>query len=407
MTAPLRVSVALVLAGVALLAWHGGTAGAAGTSTLRVQLVLASGATAPGAGTVLAGPPITERCRSTCAYAVAIGETVTLAVDPAQGYEFDHWGDASLCPRDEAPTCQFTASDTDITLLAFLRPATRTLQVEPSSIGRITSGGNGIDCVRLDDGTLAGTCAADYTAGAKVTLSVLPAAGERLVRWSVWECPGRRRRCTIVMNADRSVVAAMDPVRLTVTRLGVGGHVTSTPRGIDCFSACTTQTSAFRRGSTVTLNAVAEDGPPLHRWGDPCAGPLATCSIQLLGDERISVAFGSLAPPAPGFPVAGPAPSGRTAGGSVAAGGYSIQVSIAARGVVTLTPPGARGRLIRCRPQECDARGYGKRESVQVRAVPAPGWALNHWSNGCEGRTRSCFLPVITHSSIRARFQRR
>ena len=71
------------------------------------------------------------------------------------------------------------------------------------------------------------------------------------------------------------------PATLTVLRAGSGsGTVTSSPRGIDCHSACS---ASFGEGTVVTLTATPAAGSTFTGWsGAGCSGTGALPG----GDER-------------------------------------------------------------------------------------------------------------------------
>jgi len=79
-----------------------------------------------------------------------------------------------------------------------------------------------------------------------------------------------------------------DPVTITLKKSGTGGGtVTSTPRGIKCGSDCK---SAYPKGETISLKAVASSGSNFTGWGTtgPCAGQGTTCSFKP-GNGPISI----------------------------------------------------------------------------------------------------------------------
>jgi hypothetical protein len=392
-----------VFAVTAIVAGSSAGAHATESTTVRVEVGLVTGATAPGSGRVLVDSPA-RRCPRLCTIATAPGSVLRLTARPGRGYVFDRWSDSALCPRSEARTCELTVAAEAVELTAFFRAETRTLQVVPAGHAIITSRPAGIDCaVGAGEGERT-VCAASFAPGTRVTLTATPEPGSRLVGWSAFECRRANRRCRIRLHDDQTVSALLDPVFVTVRRLGSGGRITSRPRGIDCGPGCDTQTARFQRGTALTVTAEEDAGAPFRRWGEPCGGSIPVCSLSLLTNETVEAAFGVAAPPAAGGIELSPlaargAPLARTALH------WIVRLSPRGRGKgrVLASPPGGRRPGLSC-SRPCSRGGYGQRELVTFTAVAARGSRLLRWRNGCGGRRQSCRLPAATHTSVAAVF---
>ena len=396
------IGVLVGCAPIAAAAPSGQSAG--GQVTLSVTVQLSTGAGVPGAAVVsVTTGGQTTRCTTSCHVAVAPGTQVTLTAQVGHGYQVDGWSAPGFCPNAGSSVCRLVAPATDLALILVLRPATYTLSVQPAGAGTIVGGdptvasGNSIDCTRTNAGDLVGTCAAQWPAGASVTLQAEAFSPAHFKRWSVYECPGQAAQCTIVMNANRTVTAIMDRVPFVVRRLGTGGRITSTPPGIDCGPDCSSAMATFPFGTALTLTAQPDPASSFGGWSDPCGGPNPVCTLRLLAFSSVSATFGSLAPPvlAPGLGSSRVAPA--------AAGTYAVDLSVSGNGAVLLGRP--RGGYITCR-RHCALGGYQLNQTAPFTAIPGRRWALARWDDGC-GRQRSCSLPPYVYSSVRAVFRRR
>jgi len=83
---------------------------------------------------------------------------------------------------------------------------------------------------------------------------------------------------------------------VTVTRLGSGsGTVTSSPAGINCGNACTTQ---FPIGTPLTLTAAPAAGSVFSAWAGACTGTAVTCTFTPVPNNAntVTATFNSTAP---------------------------------------------------------------------------------------------------------------
>jgi hypothetical protein len=127
--------------------------------------------------------------------------------------------------------------------------------------GVVTSDANdpGIDC-----GT---SCAAAYDVGTNVTLTATPLSGFAFSGWS-GDCSGTSP-CIVTMNGDKTVTAnfvGQSKAVITVGKYGGNGYIpgtgtiTSSPSGLNCDEACTSQSAEFPIGTVVTITATPAQG---------------------------------------------------------------------------------------------------------------------------------------------------
>jgi Divergent InlB B-repeat domain len=90
---------------------------------------------------------------------------------------------------------------------------------------------------------------------------------------------------------------------LAVTKSGSGtGTVTSSPPGISCGSACS---SNFHFGTRVALTATPAPGSSFSGWGGDCSGAASPCTVTVDAARNVTATFTANPPPPP--PTAGPA----------------------------------------------------------------------------------------------------
>lgn len=130
------------------------------------------------------------------------------------------------------------------------------------------------------------TCATDWDAGSVVTLEPLPAAGQRLVRWS-GACSGSER-CVVTLDAARSVTAFFAPERFGLV-LAVSGRGKVTGAGLPCAAArCARQARSY---TPVRLRAAPAKGWRLAGWNGACSGRALTCTVGMTKASSVRARF--------------------------------------------------------------------------------------------------------------------
>ena len=162
----------------------------------------------------------------------------------------------------------------------------------------VTVLGDGVVIARYDDGQRRCRTECHVTVADGIAVDLSP-EGEGFEAWS-GDCGGSGE-CSLMMDGDRAVTAQFagagtptptptespspTPARthvLTVEPSGDGtGTVVSDPDGIDCGQTCE---HAFDDRSTVTVEAIAEEGSRFAGWGNrACADDETTCRLQADG----------------------------------------------------------------------------------------------------------------------------
>jgi hypothetical protein len=157
---------------------------------------------------------------------------------------------------------------------------------------------------------------------------------------------------------------------VTVEKRGSGtGTVISTPPGIDCGPACSSQAGQFEEGTTVSLTPPAAAGSSFAGWGGDCSG-VGDCTVS--GAATVTARF------------------------NVPVSTNHLHVEIAGSGTVSSVPSG-----ISCGPS-CDA-DFETGTMVRLTASPSAGSTFSSWSvAGCGGVT--CTVAMNANQSVTAVF---
>ena len=154
------------------------------------------------------------------------------------------------------------------------------------------------------------------------------------------------------------------PHDVTVTVQGPG-HVSSTPTGIDCPSACSDTFTDH-----VTLYAQPDNGATFVGWSGSCSGTDPSCALGLSGDATATAMF---------------AP----------AGDQTL--------TVTVTGPGSvAGMNLDCPGTNC-MQSYAPGTMVTLTASPDTSATFTGWSGDCSG-TGDCTVTMDRARSVNATF---
>jgi Divergent InlB B-repeat domain len=310
-------------------------------SSITRNLAVAKSGTGTGAVSSDAGG---IDCGATCSAEYTPGDVVTLTAVPSGVSTFAGWsGDCS-----GTSTCVVTMTQARSVTAIFSLPL-RTLTVNTSGSGAVTSDVPGIDC--------GATCSADYDDGTLVTLTAAASSGSRFTGWS-GACSGTST-CVVTMSQARAVTAGFVQVfPLAVTKAGSGtGTVSSDLGPIDCGTTCSAD---YDDGTLVTLTAAATSGSRFTGWSGPCA--TGTCTVTMSQARTITATFVSV---------------------------FTLSVAKTGSGTVT-------GGGIDC-GATC-AGDYDDGTVVTLTATAASGFRFAGWSGACSG-TSTC---VVTMSQARA-----
>ena len=256
---------------------------AATTQTLSVQKAVVAGAT----GTVTSNPTGIN-CNTACSGAAADftnGVNVTLTATASAGDTFTGWSSSDAgfnCPGTGACTVNMNIARTvtaNFAGVTFPLTVSKTGSASASS-STVTSDTGGISCGSL--------CSAQIPQNTVVTLTATTDANTAFTGWSGSGCSGTGT-CVVTMDAAKSVSAGFSSSVFSVTLNKMTsttgkGTVTSSPAGISCTNACTTQTAPFGVPS-VTLSQTPGAGDAFAGWtstdpGFTCDG-LGPCTLTM------------------------------------------------------------------------------------------------------------------------------
>lgn len=244
-------------------------------------------------------------------------------------------------------------------------------------------------------------------------------------------------------------ISSVSPT-LTIEKRGEG-TVTSTPGGLDCGATCSAK---FANGASVVLEAVAAPGGRLVRWGGPCSGSTATCTVALGEDKTVVADFavplevvvngtgrvvadlGTLSCPgkcsdwfAPGSrvtltPTAGEGQEFKGfSGACTGTGACVVTLEAAASVTATFAPKGSGGATKRTLTLAVTGNGvvsadpagvmcpggctgsYDDGTNLTLTAVSSRGHVFRSWGGACSGTAIACSLTMSADRSVTAAFE--
>jgi uncharacterized protein YkwD len=199
---------AVAAAGSVFTGWSGGGCGGTGSCVVTVTGSVTVTATfartftltvvRAGTGTgAVASQPAGIACGADCAEVYTEGQVVTLTATPAADSDFTGW--TNCAPADGNPCTVTITANVTVTATFTLKPQaqfTLTVVVRGSGPGAVTGAGT-------------------YLAGTQVVLTATPGAGATFKAWGAGECDQVQTgpdRCTVTMNADRTVTATFSRI---------------------------------------------------------------------------------------------------------------------------------------------------------------------------------------------------
>jgi len=261
-------------------------------------------------------------------YTLAQGASVDLRAVPAPGYEFDHW--SGSLSGSENPTVITMDSDKEVT--AYFTQITYTLTVDVSPDG----GGT----VTLEPSPPGGV----YVEGTEVTLTADASEGYEFDHWEVnGALSGSENPTIITMDSDKEVTSHFVHIYTLTVNVSPddGGTVTldpSPPGGV------------YVEGTEVTLTAHASEGYEFDHWSGDLSDSENQTTIIMDSDKVVTAHFTRITY------------------------NLTVDVSLGDGGDIEVN-----GTLPSAYP---DSYTFAQGASVDLRAVPAPGYKFDHWSVG-------------------------
>jgi hypothetical protein len=145
--------------------------------------------------------------------------------------------------------------------------------------GTVTSSPAGVNCPTA--------CSATFLSGSQVALTAAARADSLFTGWTGCDSVSGAT-CTVTMSSARSVSAIfmLQRFTLSVARSGDGqGTVTSSPAGINCGTACS---SDYVINTTVTLTAAPAAGSIVTGWTGCDSASGNTCTVTMTNAKSVT-----------------------------------------------------------------------------------------------------------------------
>ena len=260
-------------------------------NAIPVQHTLTVSAT-PEAGGSVTSDPAGISCgagNTLCAKAWPAGTAIALTPMPSSGWSFTGWTGA--CSGTGACAVTLNADTTVGASFAQAAEPTLTVTVTPDAGGAVVSDPSGISC-----GAGNTQCAKTWPAGTAITLTPTPSSGWNFSGWT-GACSGTGA-CAVTLNADTTVGVSFTEitpkrtlsVNVNAGANAAGGHVSSTPAGIDCGTGSTACSAQWDQGTQVSLAAQPSTGWTFAGWSGACSGT-GSCTVTLNADATVGATF--------------------------------------------------------------------------------------------------------------------
>ena len=271
---------------------NGGVGGAYVFSPPTTTYTLTAAKTGNGTGTVTSTDNAIN-CGSTCMGTYGSGAQVTLDAQAGLNSEFTGWS-GGACSGTGSCTVTISQDTTVTATFTYVAPPPSLTVVLTGTAGSVSSSPAGISCP--------GTCGADFTSGAAVTLTATPASGGTFAGWSGSSCTVLiTGACSVTSMAIPQSVSAtfttatvLPQEGLRVSLAGTGtGSVSSSPAGLSCPGTCE---ASFSQGTVVTLTPSAAAGATFAGWsGAGCSGTGA-CNVSMSAAQAVTATFTATTP---------------------------------------------------------------------------------------------------------------
>jgi hypothetical protein len=189
-----------------------------------------------------------------------------------------------------------------------------------------------------------------YDDGSSVTLTAVPDAHHRFGGWS-GVLAGQGNPATLVVEADEAITASFVPLVNLRVLPTAGGSVALDPPG-----------GVYDQGTAVTLTALPDPRYGFTGWSGALTGSANPATLVVDRDQAVVASFVPL---------------------------FSVDVEPALGGSVALDPPGGL---------------YVQGTTVELTALPDPGYRFTGWSGALTGSANPATLVVDRDRSVGASF---
>lgn len=240
-----------------------------------------------GGGRVISSPSGID-CGTACSETFSPPPESGIFLDsvPDPGWNFVRWtGDCA-----GIGTCEVPMQETASVAVAFSQDPVLSVQKVGNGVGAVLSSPDGIDC---DEG-----CESDaspYVEGTAITLTATPSVGTVFIGWTGAGCTGADN-CTVTLNTNTTITAEfeLETRTLNISKVGpyaTSGSTVSEPEGIDCEPMCTSGSTDFDYGTSVTLTSIPymTSGYEFSGYGGDCTG--MSCTLEMTQDRSVEMTF--------------------------------------------------------------------------------------------------------------------
>ncbi len=314
-----------------------------------------------------------------CSADTQVGDRIILNAEADSDFEFFDWVGYDGISCSEGPTssvCTVDITENYHSLRARFDRKPR-LTLNPQLGGVINFDSN--VCDGSTDGDTG--CAYPVSRGASVTLEAVANAGRIFRGWG-GDCENETSStCQLTIAADSTVTAFFDEsFVLSGSVIGLGA-VSSTPAGIDCQQDSASDCSeAYADGSSVSLQAVANDGNVFTGWGGDCAGTSGDqCSLFMNEQKSFTAQFSTL---------------------------YLLDVDVSgAGGSVSSDPFGIDDCVEERNGQPRCEENYADGTQVTLTATAFPGFEFDGWGGACAAEVgMTCTVTMDQAQNVTAGF---
>jgi len=257
------------------------------------------------------------------------GETVTLEAVPNKDYSFTNW--SGNLSGNTNPATLVMDEDKSVTAGFALKAYSLTVTAPGGSVMKSPN-------------------KTTYNHGEAVTLEAVPNAGYLFSDWT-GDLSGNTNPATLVMEADKSVIAGFSLKAYSLTVSASDGSVMKSPNK-----------TTYNHGEAVTLEAEPNTEYRFSNWTGDLSGNTNPATLVMEADKSVIAGF--------------------------ALKTYSMTVT-AGDGFVTKSPPQA---------------GYNRGQTVTLTAVPNTGYSFTNWSGDLSGSTNPATLVIDADKSVTAGF---
>jgi uncharacterized repeat protein (TIGR02543 family) len=309
------------------------------------------------------------QCVESCVKTFNTIQTVTITATADPGYQFAGWSGAC---ENTTGSCTVAVTHSRKVIATFAAAAQRQLlsYTKRGAAGELrvtyTSTSN-----ELVTDVCTNDCSLTYPTGQSINLTATGTANQAFEQW-LGDCDGTAPVCGLTMDGTKNVTAEFVPAYslevLKVSENQGDGR-------LECNgSACN---PSYAVGKEIRITAIPAPGSELKSWqvdGSPmqCTGNSLTCIVTMNAAKSVTAVFVKK--------------------------DYTLTLQPMVGGEMKCVVSNA---LVDCN------QTYGARESVTIRAVPAPGYILTTWqvTGGlCVTRSVNCAVEMSVNRTVKAVF---